>query len=63
MCVICNSNRFHSFIFELCIMIVHTLNMCTDNAEPEQSLVLFNVLQGSEIYFIFLCGFLLRVEL
>ena len=26
-CVICNSNSFHSFIFKLCIMIVHTLNM------------------------------------
>ena len=25
----CNSNRFHSFIFKLCIMIVHTLKMCT----------------------------------
>ena len=28
-CVICNSNSFHSFIFNLCIMIVHTLKMCT----------------------------------
>ena len=28
-CVICNSNNFHSLIFKLCIMIVHTLNMCT----------------------------------
>ena len=28
-CVICNSNSFHSFIFKLCIMIVHTLKMCT----------------------------------
>ena len=26
-CVICNSSSFHSFIFKLCIMIVHTLNM------------------------------------
>ena len=23
-CVICNSNSFHSFIFKLCLMIVHT---------------------------------------
>ena len=28
-CVICNSKSFHSFIFKLCIMIVHTLKMCT----------------------------------
>ena len=27
--VICNSSTFHSFISKLCIMIVHTLNMCT----------------------------------
>ena len=41
LCVICSSNRFHSFIFELCIMIVHTFKMCTGDAGPEQSLVLF----------------------
>ena len=29
LCVICDSNSFHSFIFKLCIMIVHTLKMCT----------------------------------
>ena len=40
LCVICNSNIFHSFIFKLCIMIVHTLKMCTGDACPEQSLVL-----------------------
>ena len=28
-CVICNSSSFHSFIFTLCIMIFHTLNMYT----------------------------------
>ena len=28
-CVICNSSSFHSFIFKLCIMIVYTLDMCT----------------------------------
>ena len=28
-CVICNSNSFHFFIFKLCIMIVHTLKMGT----------------------------------
>ena len=28
-CVICNSSSFHSFIFKLCMMIVHTLNMYT----------------------------------
>ena len=27
--VICDSNSFHFFIFKLCIMIVHTLKMCT----------------------------------
>ena len=41
LCVIYNSNRFYSFIFKLCIMIVHTLDMCTSDAGPEQSLVLF----------------------
>ena len=41
LCVICNSNRFHSFIFKFCIMIVNTLKMCTGDAGPEQSLVLF----------------------
>ena len=40
LCVICISNRFHSFIFKLCIMIAHTLKMCTDDAGLEQSLVL-----------------------
>ena len=44
LCVICNSNRFHSFIFKLCIMIVNTLKMCTGNAGPEQSFVLFHIL-------------------
>ena len=29
MCNLTNSNSFHSFIFNLCIMIVHTLKMCT----------------------------------
>ena len=28
-CLICNSSSFHSFIFNLCFMIVHTLNMYT----------------------------------
>ena len=28
-CVICNSNNFHPFVFKLCIMIVYTLKMCT----------------------------------
>ena len=28
-CVMCNSNSFHSLLFKLCIMIVHTLNMYT----------------------------------
>ena len=26
-CVTCNSNRFHFFIFKLCIMIVHTFKV------------------------------------
>ena len=41
LCVICNSNRFHSFVFKLCIMNVHTLKMCTGDAGPEQSCKLF----------------------
>ena len=40
LCVI--SSCFHSFIFKLCITIVHTLKMCTSDAGPEQSLVLFS---------------------
>ena len=28
-CVICNSNSLYSSIFKLCIIIVHTLKMCT----------------------------------
>ena len=40
LCVICNSNTYHSFIFNLYIMIVHTLKMCTGITGPEQSLVL-----------------------
>ena len=27
--VICNSNSIHYFIFKLCLMVVHTLKMCT----------------------------------
>ena len=42
LCVICSSNRFHSLIFILCIMIGNTLKMCTGDAGPEQSLVLFS---------------------
>ena len=28
-CVICNSKSFYSFLFKLCLMIVHILKMCT----------------------------------
>ena len=28
-CVICNSKSCHSFLFKLCLMIVHILKMCT----------------------------------
>ena len=41
LCVICNSNSFHSFTMKLNIMIVHTLKICTDDEGPEQSLVVF----------------------
>ena len=30
-CVICYSNSYHSFIFKLCILIIHTLKMCTSS--------------------------------
>ena len=30
-CVTCNSNSIHYFIFKLCIMIVHTLKTCTSH--------------------------------
>ena len=32
------------FLFKPCIMIVHTLKMCTSNAGPEQSLVLLHMI-------------------
>ena len=44
LCVICNSNRLHSFIFKHYIMIVHALQMCTDDAGPEQSLALLSLI-------------------
>ena len=28
-CVICNSKTLHSFLFKLCLMIIHILKMCT----------------------------------
>ena len=37
---------FVCFIFELSIRIVHTLKMCTSDAAPEQSLVLFALRLG-----------------
>ena len=43
LCVICNSNRFHSFMFKLEIMIVHTMKMCTEDTGPEKSSVLLNL--------------------
>ena len=39
LCVICYSSSFHSFIFKLYIMGVHTFKMCMGDAGPEQSLV------------------------
>ena len=50
LCVMFNSNRFHSFIFKLCIMIVDKLKICTDDAGPEQSLVLFVSLSSEKQY-------------
>ena len=40
-CEICDSNRFYSSIFKLCIMILHTLKMYSGDEGPEQILVLF----------------------
>ena len=31
-CLHCLFDRFHSFLSKLCMMIVHTLKMCTDYA-------------------------------
>ena len=39
--IITSTDRFHSFIFKFCKMIVHTLQMCTADAGPKQNLVLF----------------------
>ena len=36
-----NSSSCNSFIFKVCITIVHTLKMYTGDAGPEQSLGLF----------------------
>ena len=55
LCVICNSNRFHSFIIKVCIMIVHILVMCTGDAGPEQSLVLFSLEKRSRSNNVFSC--------
>ena len=48
-CVICNSNRIHSFIFKLCIMIVHKLKMCP-----------FYFMHISQIFFFIFGGLVLR---
>ena len=40
-CVIYNSKRFHSFLFKLCIMIVHILKMCTLFCAHSMSIFLF----------------------
>ena len=52
MCAIFYSNSFHSFIFKLCIMNVHTLKLCTGDADPEQSLLLICDLTSSPIIFL-----------
>ena len=41
LCIIFSSNRFHSFIFELCIILIYTLKMFTCEAGPVQSLAVF----------------------
>ena len=56
LCKICNSNRFHSFIFKIYIMIVHTLKMCTGDAGPEQSLVLLTYRAVSSKRYKFVCA-------
>ena len=53
LCDFSHSNRFHSFIFKLWIMIVHTLRMCTGDAGPEQSLVLFTLCEASNTSILF----------
>ena len=50
-CAVCNSNRFHSFIFKLCIMIVHTSKMCIGNTVSRAELGLVLV-EKKENYFL-----------
>ena len=47
-CVICNSNSIHLFIFKLCILIVHTLKMCTTHF-MHISWIFFSFLGGLEL--------------
>ena len=51
-CEICNSKSFHSFLFKLCIMIVHTLKMCT--FYYVHSSYFFSFLTGVELRHFFL---------
>ena len=46
LCVICNLNRFHSFIFKFCIMIVHTLKMCTGRRSRAEFVLFFPATQS-----------------
>ena len=51
-CVICNSNNFHSLIFNFWIMIVHTLNMCTLFCAHLLNIFLLDLLRGCLVYVI-----------
>ena len=50
-CVISNPNSGHSFIFKLCIMIVHTLEMCYSYFVYISSLFFLFLGSGTLIFF------------
>ena len=47
-CVICNSKSFHSFVFKLCMMIVHILETCASYF-VHNSRIYFSLLRGVEL--------------
>ena len=48
-CVICNSNIFHSFIFKLYILIGHLLKMCSFYFAHISIVNIFSFLRGDEL--------------
>ena len=47
-CAICNSKSFYFFLFKLCILIIHTLKLCTSYF-VHISYIFFSILRGVEL--------------